>query len=100
MDSDRKRELAEEVVDLTVMNRVRSSASKNGAPDPDMAEKMRQRMRQQHIELYMKHYNPDQLIALLEFYKTGIGKSILESQKRVSDDLAAGTRIISGPAQR
>ena len=45
MDSDRKRELAEEVVDITVMNRVRSSASKNGAPDPDMAEKTKKKWR-------------------------------------------------------
>lgn len=79
MDTESKRELAEKVVDLTVMNRVRSFASMNGVPDPAMAEKMRLRMRQEQTELYIKHFEPEQLFALLDFYSTELGKSILES---------------------
>ena len=96
MDTESKRELAEKVVDLTVMNRARSFATTNGASDPAMAEKIRLRMRQEQIELYMKHYEPEQFVALLDFYNTDIGRSILESQSKVSDELAAGTRIMSG----
>ncbi|MEZ5490271.1 MAG: DUF2059 domain-containing protein [Gammaproteobacteria bacterium] len=96
MDTDRKRELAEKVVDLTVMSRVRSFANLNGVPDADMTEKLRSRMRQEQTELYIKHFEPEQLLALLDFYNTEIGQSILESQKKVSDELAAGTRIVSG----
>ena len=100
VDTDRKRKLAEDVVDLTVMNRVRSSASLNGIPDPETAEKMRLRMRQEQIELYIKHYEPEQLQALLDFYSTDIGKSILESQCRVADELAAGTRLVSSEIKK
>lgn len=100
VDTDKKRELAEKVVDLTVMNRIRSSATLNGSPDPEMAERSRQRMRQEQIELYIKHYEPEQFLALLDFYSTDIGKSILESQRKVSDELAAGTRIMPSGASR
>lgn len=100
VDMDRKRELAEKVVDLTVMNRVRSFANLNGVPDADMAEKLRLRMRQEQIELYIKHFEPEQLLALLNFYNTEIGQSILESQKNVSDELAAGARMVSGELKR
>ena len=100
MDTERIRKLAEEVVDLTVMNRVRYSANLNGAPDPVMAEKMRLRIRQEQIALYIKHYEPAQLQALLDFYSTDIGKSILDSQRRVSDELTAGTRIVSSEIKR
>lgn len=96
LNSDRKRELAESVVDLTVMNRMRSFANLNGKPDPVMAENMRLRMRDEQTELYLKHYETEQLLALLDFYSTDMGKSILESQRNVSDELAAGTRIVSG----
>ncbi len=96
MDTGRKRELAEKVVDLTVMNRIRTSATMNGVPDPEMAEKHRLRMREEQTELYLKHYEPEQFVALLDFYNTNIGKSILESQKKVSDDMASGMRLVSG----
>jgi len=82
------------------MNRVRSIANLNGAPDPEMAEKMRLRMRQEQAELYLKHFTTEQLQALLDFYKTDMGKSILESQSRVSDELAGGIRLVSGEAKR
>lgn len=61
---------------------------------------MRFRMRQEQTELYIKHFDSEQLQALLDFYSTDIGKSILESQSKVSDELAAGTRIVSGEAKR
>jgi len=57
-------------------------------------------MRQEQIELYIKHYEPEQLQALLDFYGTDIGKSILQSQSRVSDELAAGTRLISSEVKK
>ncbi len=57
-------------------------------------------MRQEQIELYIKHYEPEQLQALLDFYGTDIGKSILESQCRVADELAAGTRLVSSEIKK
>lgn len=95
MDAERKRELAEKVVDLTVMNRISTSATMNGVPDPEIVEKHRSRMRKEQTELYLKHYEPEQFVALLDFYNTDIGKSILESQKNVSDDMASGMRLAS-----
>lgn len=100
MDIERRRELAQKVVELTVMNRVRSFASLNGAPDADMAEKLRSRMRQEQTELYIKHFEPEQLQALLDFYNTEIGRSILDSQKKVSDEVSSGARLVSGEVKR
>lgn len=96
MTAESKKELAEKVVDLTVMNRVHTFATLNDKPDPATAAKHRARMRDEQVALYIKHYETEQLLALLDFYSTDIGKSILESQKRASDDLASGIRLVSG----
>jgi len=98
MDTREKRKLAEKVVDLTVMNRARATATVNNKPDPEMTEKLKLRMREEQTELYVKHFDSDQLLALLDFYTTEMGKSILESQKRVSGDISSGMRIVSGDA--
>ncbi|PHS06164.1 MAG: hypothetical protein COA78_14510 [Blastopirellula sp.] len=78
------------------MNRARMFATVNNEPDPEMTEKLRLRMREEQTVLYIRHYEPEQLLALLDFYSTDIGKSILDSQKRVSDDMASGVRLVSG----
>lgn len=96
MTDDKKRELAERLVDLSVMGRAKCVASDNCGPNKDLMNKMRSRMRQQQISLYCKHFQTEQLQALVDFYSTEMGKSILRSQERISDELSfglAGTRF-------
>lgn len=95
MDAEEKRSLAEKVVDLTVMNRVRGIATDSNGPNAGMTEEFRSRMRAEQTALYVKHYEPEQFIAILDFYNTDIGKSILASQERLADEMASGTRLVS-----
>jgi len=92
MSGDQKRELAEKVVDQTVMHRMKITSDSNGS-NPQLTEKFRSQMREQQIDLYCKHFEIEQLQALLDFYSTEMGKSILESQKRLSGDISSGLRI-------
>ena len=96
MTSESKQVLCEKVVDLTVMNRMQATATVNGTPDPDMAKKMRARMREEQIALHMKHFEADQLVAMLDFFSTEVGASILQSQKEMAADVHSGFRLVSG----
>lgn len=96
MSADSKRDLTEKVVDLTIMNRFRATATSNGKPDPEMAEKLRLRMREEQIVLHLKHFESEQLSALLEFYGTEVGASILKSQEQIASEIQAGFRLVSG----
>lgn len=95
MSDEEKRKLAEKVVDLTVMNRAKAFASDSNGPNAEMTEKLRLRMREEQTVLYIKHYETEQLMALLDFYSTETGKSILASQERLSNDMASGIRLVS-----
>ena len=90
VSTDEKRILAEKVVDLTVMNRARAIASDSNGRNAEKTEKLMSQMRGQQIDLYIKHYHPAQLKALIDFYDTDMGKSILVTQKHVSEDMAFG----------
>jgi len=96
VNAEEKRNLAERVVDLTVMNRAIAIASDSNGPNADMTKKLRFRMREEQTVLYIKHYETEQLMALLDFYNTEIGKSILASQERLSHDMAFSVGVASG----
>ncbi|PCH61700.1 MAG: hypothetical protein COC19_04495 [SAR86 cluster bacterium] len=95
MNSEEKRELAETVVDMTVMNRFRIFSSNSDGYDAKMSEIARFRMREEQTALYAKHYQSKQLTALLDFYSSEMGKSILTSQERVADEMASGVKLVS-----
>lgn len=78
------------------MHRVHAVAIKNGMPDPEMTETLRSRMRAEQTELHIRHYEDAQLAALLDFYATDMGKSILASQESLAKEIASGTRLESG----
>ena len=90
---DEKRELAARVVRLMVR---KPAYSGNGITE-EYKEKMTQRYFDEQTELRVQHYTTEQLQALLEFYGSGMGLSILESQNRMLD--AMGLRIVSGPSE-
>lgn len=71
------------------------SGNSSGLEEQD-EEKFRKRFFDQQTNLHLKHYEVEQLVALLDFYATDIGKSILESQERVSDEIVSGMQLISG----
>ena len=95
VDSEQKRRLAEEVVDLTVMNRFRSFSAGSTGRSADGDMQARVRMRQQQTELYKKHFEVEQLTAILDFYRTELGESILTSHERLVDDMASGFRLVT-----
>jgi len=99
MSGHQKRELAEKVVDLTVMHRLKTAARNSNGPNPELTELFRSKMREQQIELYCKHFETEQLQEILGFYGSEMGKSILESQKRLSDDISSGLRIENSTLQ-
>lgn len=90
---DEKRELAARVVRLMVR---KPAYSGNGITE-EYKEKMTQRYFDEQTELRVQHYTTEQLQALLEFYGSDMGLSILESQNRMLD--AMGLRIVSGPSE-
>lgn len=76
MDNMQQRDLAEQLVDLIVMNRITASEL--------ITDIHISRLRESQITLYTKHLEAEQLQALLCFYNTEIGKSILISQQRMA----------------
>lgn len=78
------------------MHRTHAVAIKNGLPDPETTEMLRSRMRAEQTALHIRHYEEEQLSALLDFYSTDMGKSILASQESLAKEIASGTRLESG----
>ena len=95
VDAEGKRKLAEEIVDLTVMNKFRAFSDSTSQKSLDSLNRARIRMREEQIELYVKHFEIEQLNAILDFYGTDMGKSILSSHERMSDELASGVKLVS-----
>ena len=50
----------------------------------EVGPKLRERM----IKIYADHLTKEQLLAAIEFAKTPIGRSIIEAENRMTDDLA------------
>jgi hypothetical protein len=85
MGPDEKRKLAERVVELTVMNRLQDQ----------MPEEAKERLWEEQVGLHLKHFEPEQLTAHIDFYETEMGKSISLSQKRMADDFRSGIKLVS-----
>ena len=95
MNTDNKRKLVEKLVELTVrdpVSEVTGSASEIGL---ELREKLRERFKEQQVNIRLRHFSEDQLKALVGFYETDMGISILEAQNRISEELAAGIELIS-----
>ena len=95
MNAEEKRRLVEKLVDLTVRNPVRKHPAGADGLVKEINEKIRQRMREQQIDIRLKHFSPEQLAALLNFYGTDIGKSIIASQGRISDEFASAMQLVT-----
>ncbi|PCJ23362.1 MAG: hypothetical protein COA96_11945 [SAR86 cluster bacterium] len=94
MQFDEKKELVEKLVELTVRDIVSESdtLTKVGYK---FASRMKQKIRQEQVDLRLKHFAPEQIKALLNFYDTAMGKSILENQSKIDHEIASNVSIIS-----
>ena len=88
--------LVERLVDLTVRNPVGAISGNPTDIDMEMHEQIRQRARQQQIDVRLKHFTTEQVRALLDFYESDMGRSIIESEKRIAEEFIAGFQIMSG----
>ena len=100
MNAEEKRKLVEELVALSVGDPVRKHPVRKHPPGAadlfnEIDEKIRQRMREKQINVRLKHFSPEQIVALLDFYATEMGKSILTSQGRISDEIASAMQLIT-----
>ncbi len=86
---EHKRELALRVVKLMLRE---PTVTGTGITE-EYRDQIRDRHYKEQTDLRVKHFSTEQLEALLNFYQSDIGKSILESQNRMIDDM--GFQIVS-----
>jgi len=88
-----KLEKAEKLVELTgsVISR-RKFDSSTPKKHVDLRRALEEDSRELQIELRTKHYSEEQLDALLDFYESEIGKSILQANERIRVEFSDGYR--------
>lgn len=89
MSDEIKRQLATKVAYLTL----REPTITGTGISEEYKEQLRKRFYEEQIALRVKHFSEDQLQALLDFYSSAMGKSILESQNKMTDDM--GFKLMS-----
>lgn len=72
------REAAAEEVALARAQRAAPSDSEKSELASELADRLGEVRRQILVELYLTHYTNDQLKAWLDFYRSDVGRSILE----------------------
>ena len=94
--TDNKKDLVKKLVELTIRDPVAAISGNPSELDKKMNEKLRSRIREEQINVRIKHFTLDQINALLDFYATEMGQSIIESEKRISKEFLAGIELVSG----
>ncbi len=89
MSTEEKRELASKVVHLTL----REPTVTGSGISEEYKASIRNRFFTEQTELRVKHFSIEQLRAILDFYSSDMGASILESQNKMIDDM--GFRLVS-----
>ena len=76
-----KQKLAERLVDLTMKDRFPGPLAE-GATEArkEMRQRRGDKFMQLWAEIYAKHYADEQLLAILNFYESDIGRSILDTR--------------------
>ena len=90
MSTEEKRELAAKVVRLTL----REPTVTGAGITEEYKASIRNRFYDEQTALRVKHFSVEQLRALLDFYSSDMGASILQSQNKMIDDM--GIRLVSG----
>ncbi len=99
MQPDEKKKLIEKLVDLTVTDTL-SESDMSTSIGHALASRMRERIRQEQVDIRLRHLEPEQISALLDFYSTAMGKSILESQSRIDREIAISMSNISNEVHK
>ena len=94
MQPDEKRKLVENLVNLTVGDTL-SETDMSTRIGYEFATRMRQRIQKEQIDIRMKNFDEGQIRALLDFYGTEMGQSILASQSKIDHELASSMAAIS-----
>lgn len=93
MNPDEKRKLVERLVALTMPELV-CDAKSVAEETVEFASRLREKLLQKQIELHIKHLEPEQIQALLDFYDTDMGASILKSQAKIEEELANTVSVV------
>lgn len=89
MSNDDRFEKAKRLAALTDSGQGYFRGSKQTV-DPDSPRgKHEARMEELHIELRAKHMTSEQLDAMLNFYDSDMGKSIVEAQERIREEMSS-----------
>ncbi|MEX0963853.1 MAG: DUF2059 domain-containing protein [Pseudohongiellaceae bacterium] len=97
MQADEKLQFVERLVELTLGN-LASEPDPSTSTNNEFANALREKFRQQQIDLRMKYFEPEQIVALLEFYDTPMGRSILQKQAKIEQEIASNVSVISNAA--
>ncbi|GJM12240.1 MAG: hypothetical protein DHS20C12_06430 [Pseudohongiella sp.] len=94
MQPDEKRELVRRLVEIIS----RDKTSEQSSPSDigyEFSKRMNEKIQQEQIELHMKHFDAEQIKALLDFYDSPMGRSILECQSNIDHELADNISVVS-----
>jgi polyhydroxyalkanoate synthesis regulator phasin len=100
MQPDEKRELVQRLVEIHTSQDLVSAADLSMSAGKDFSKCMTQKIQQEKIELHLKYFDTEQIRALLDFYDSPMGRSILESQSKIDFDLTEHISIISNDVHK
>ena len=89
MSNDDRFEQAKRLAELTDGGRGYIRGSRTSVTPGSPRGKHEAKMAELHIELRAKHMTSDQLDALLSFYASDMGKSILDAQERIREEMSS-----------
>ena len=96
MTEDERREAVKRLFEL----RREFSAGKVREDTPDAIKEMRgrvhEKVREAAAELYVEHFSDEQLNAMLDFYGSELGQSIIETQSLIRDRISERMQDIVG----
>ena len=95
MKPEEKRKLAEKLVDLAVIDPVRTPTINGSEIDNNLEKRMREEIRELQIDARIKHYSDEQLSALVTFYDCDLGKSIAQVRNKIYEEFTSGFQLVS-----
>jgi len=86
VDSERKRDIAEKLLELTHQTEQLEYDGASGVMTPVLAQ-LREKQRTLMLELYVEYYSEEQLRSELAFYTSEIGESIVKARSEIAKRL-------------
>lgn len=92
--NNKKKKLVEKFLNLKA-SLLMSDSELSLNSDSEYSKHMRLKFSKEQVDLHLKYFDIEQLEALLSFYDTAIGKSILENQIKIDHEISSDISIIS-----